>query len=260
MLWIALPLTLVYLGLCGFMYARQRDLIYYPQVTRVEAAQTDFHLARDGVTLRGWVVNPGQSRALLYFGGNAESVQFNRDSFAQWFPGHTVYLVAYRGFGASEGVPTEEDLFADAIALYDYARAQHPGNPIDVIGRSLGSGVASHLASRRPVHRLALITPYDTIADVGQAHYRWLPVYWMTRDRYDSVRHLAQYKGALLVVRAGQDEVIPAANTQRLIDSLPRRPQVVELPGADHGNVSMDPAYASALTAFFARPARKSTR
>lgn len=254
MLWITLPLLLVYLGLCGFMYLRQRDLMYYPQVTRVEQSQTNFALAHDGMTLRGWVVNPGQTQALIYFGGNAESVQFNQDSFALWFPRHTVYLLAYRGFGASDGAPTEDGLTADALALFDHVQLRHPDGGIDVIGRSLGSGVASHVAARRPVRRLALVTPYDTLADVGQAHYRWLPVHWLARDRYDSVSSLSGYPGPLLVVRAGQDVVIPAANTQRLIDSLPRPPQVLELPAADHGNVAQAPAYAETLVAFFRAP------
>ncbi|HJW45349.1 MAG TPA: alpha/beta hydrolase, partial [Lysobacter sp.] len=62
------------------------------------------------------------------------------------------------------------------------------------------------------------------------------------------------YQGELLVVRAGRDTVIPSANTQRLIDSLSRPPQVIDLPVADHSNVSLDPAYAKAITAFFAKP------
>lgn len=260
MIWIALPLTLVYVGLCGFMYVRQRDLLYLPQDTRVDASQTDFALPRDGVTLRGWVVNPGQPRALVYFGGNAEAVQLNRDNFARWFPRHTVYLVAYRGFGASEGAPTEEGLVGDALALFDHVRRRHRGAPVDVIGRSLGSGIATQVAAQRPVHRLALVTPYDTIADVGQVHYRWLPVRLLAKDRYDSVAHLPSYKGPLLVVRAGRDMVIPHANTQRLIDALPRRPKVVDLPAADHGSVSLDPAYARALARFFAEPSPLPTR
>lgn len=254
MLWIALPLMFAYLALCGLMYVRQRDLLYYPQQTRVEPAQTDFALVHQGITLRGWVLGPGRAHALIYFGGNAESVQFNRDNFARWFPHHTIYLVAYRGFGASEGAPTEEALAGDALALYDHVRKQHPSASIDVIGRSLGSGVAAHVAAKRPVRRLALVTPYDTMADVGQAHYRWLPVYWMARDRYDSISNLSGYTGQLLVVRAGQDTVIPSANTQRLIDSLPRRPQVLELPAADHGNVALAPAFAETVMAFFAAP------
>jgi len=259
MFWIAMPITLAYLGLCGFMYVRQRDLVYYPQITRVEAGQTDFALVRNGVTLRGWVVNPGQKQALIYFGGNKEPVQLNRDLFALWFPRHTVYLLAYRGFGASEGTPTEEALAGDAVALFDRVRRRHAGAGIDIIGRSLGTGVAAHVAARRPVRRLALITPYDTLAHVGQAHYRWLPIHLLARDRYDSVANLSRYHGPLLVVRAGNDAVIPAANTQRLIDSLPRPPQVLELPAADHGNFTEAPDFFTTLTTFFAAHTRRAS-
>jgi pimeloyl-ACP methyl ester carboxylesterase len=255
MLWIALPIALTYVAVCGLMYARQRDLVYYPQLTRVDAAQTDFALpVGEDVVLRGWVVNPGQPRALIYFGGNAESVEGNRDTFAHWFPGHTVYLVAYRGFGASDGSPSEQDLTADALALFDHVRKRHGKGQIDVIGRSLGSGVASFVAAQRPVRRLALVTPFDSLVDVGKQHYPWLPIDLISQDRYDSVAHLAHYQGPLLVVRAGHDEVVPPANTQRLITSLTRPVQVLEIPKADHSNVGADPAFARTLKGFFSGP------
>lgn len=253
MFWIAFP-PLVYLGVCGFMYVRQRDIMYCPRDTRVDAAQTDFALPREGVTLRGWVVNPGRPRALIYFGGNAEPVQINRERFARWFPQHTVYLVAYRGFGASEGEPTEETITSDALALFDHVRRRHRGARVDVIGRSLGSGVAAYVAAQRQVRRLALVTPYDTLADVGQARYRWLPVHLLARDRYDSVANLAAYTGPLLVVRAGLDTVIPASCTQRLIDSLPRPPQVLDLRSADHSSIVSAPALARTMKRFFSNP------
>lgn len=253
MFWLALP-PLVYLGLCGLMYARQRDLVYCPTETRVHAEQTDFALVHDGVTLRGWVVNPGRAQALIYFGGNAEPVQVNRERFARWFPQHTVYLMAYRGFGASEGEPTEAGLTSDALALFDHVRQLHPRIGIDVVGRSLGSGVAAHVAAHRPVRRLALVTPYDTLADVGQAHYRWLPVHLLARERYDSIANLSRYTGPILVVRAGQDTVIPAANTQRLINSLPRPPKVLQLRTADHSSIAFAPALARTMKRFFATP------
>lgn len=249
--WLPLGvLAFAYCGLCGLMYAKQRDLMYLPQHTRAEAATTDFAFDREGVVLRGWVVNPGQPRAIVYFGGNGESVQDNRGDFARWLPGHSVYLVAYRGYGASDGTPGEAALFDDALALFDHVQARHPQQPVSVIGRSLGSGVASHLASRRRIGRLALVTPFDSLAAVAQAHYPWLPVRWLLRDRYDSVRYLAGYRGPLLVVRAGRDEVVPPANTDRLLASLRRPPQVVTLPQAGHN--ALDPtAYGQALAAFF---------
>ncbi|UHQ21394.1 alpha/beta hydrolase [Lysobacter sp. 5GHs7-4] len=254
--WLAmlgLP-AMVYAGICGLMYAKQRDLIYYGQYTRVDPATTDFALEREGVHLRGWAVNPTAPRPLLYFGGNAERIEQRRDQLAQLFPDRSVYLLAYRGFGASDGQPSEAALFGDALSFYDRVRAAHPGQAIDVIGCSLGSGVASHVASQRPVARLALVTPFDSLASVAQSHYPLLPVGWLVRDRFESARWLAGYRGPTLVLRAGLDQVIPAGNTDRLIAALATPPRVVALAQADHSSIGAEPAFEQALREFFAAP------
>lgn len=250
---IALPVV-GYGAACAWLYAKQRDMMYYPQLTKAEVEQTDFGIARSGVMLNGWLVNIGKPNAIIYFGGNAERVEENRDEFAQWFPDSSVYLVPYRGYGASEGTPNEKDLLEDALAVYDQVHARQPGAPIVVIGRSLGSGVASYVASQRPVTKLALITPFDSMADVAQAHYPWLPVRWLVEDRYESKRYLAKYQGPILVIRAGKDQVIPAANTDRLIAALPKPPQIVDLTDADHNTIGADSGYGKALSAFAAVP------
>lgn len=249
-----LLLVLMYAGLCALLFARQRELMYFPQFTRVDPALTDHALRRDGVMLRGWRVNPGRRDAILYFGGNAERVEHNRPSFARWFSGSTVYLLPYRGYGANPGRPDEQTLQADALALFDQVRTLHPEGRIAVVGRSLGSGVASYLAGRREVARLALVTPFDSLASTAQAHYRWLPARWLVRDRYDSVAHLAQYTGPVLIVRAGRDRVIFPANTDRLVAALPQA-QVLDLEHAGHDTIDDFPAYASTLSRFLA-PAR----
>lgn len=241
---------LVYLGLCGWVYTKQRELMYFPQVTRVDAAATDFILTRGDVILRGWSANPGQLRALIYFGGNAERIEAMRDTLAHWFPDRSIYLVAYRGFGASPGQPDEATLFADALALFDDVAARHPGQPIAVVGRSLGSGVASYVAGHRPVERLALVTPFDSMRATAQAHYRWLPTAWLIKDRYESIGYLHRYRGPVLVIRATDDDIIPPVNTQRLIDSLNPPPRVVDLPGANHHNIGDYPAYGQGLRKF----------
>lgn len=250
LLGIAAVAALAYAGVCALLYAMQRSLMYFPQYTRADAATTDFTLERDGVRLRGWVLARDGRDPILYFGGNAERIEGNRGDFARLFPGRAVYLLAYRGYGASEGSPDETTLTADAVALFDDVRRRHPGEPIAVIGRSLGGGVASALASRRPVARLALVTPFDSMAEVAQSHYRWLPVRWLLRDRYDSVRHLRDYTGPVLVVRARRDEVIPVPRTDRLIASLRNPPQVVDLADADHNGLDADEAYGRALAEF----------
>lgn len=245
-----LLVLLGYAAVNALMYVRQRDLVYHPGHTRVAAGTTDFEMLSGDVRLRGWQVNPGQADALVYFGGNAERIEAWRGPFAQWFGTRTVYLVAYRGYGASEGEPEEEALLADALALYDEVRRRHPGGDIGVAGRSLGSGAAAWVASQRPVDRLALVTPFDGLAEVGQAHYPWLPVRLLMHERYPSAEFLRGYQGHVLVLRAGRDRVVPPGNTDRLLAALPRPPRVVEFPDSGHNDLSDDPRYGEALAGF----------
>lgn len=245
-----LLLTVPYALICAVMYARQHSLVYLPQYTRVPADQTDFALQRGNVTLRGWLVNPGHDRALLYFGGNAESVQALREPMAHWLPKHSVYLLAYRGYGASDGKPTQALLIADAVALFDHVRGEDAHRPIAVVGRSLGSGVAAGLAHHRPLDRLALVTPFDSLVAVAARHYPWLPVHWLMRERYPAADHLSGFTGPLLVVRAGHDEVIPPVNTDRLLATLPRSTQVLDLPSSGHNFDLFGAASAPTLASF----------
>lgn len=250
-LWAALALALLaYAGACALVYSQQHALTYLPQGTRLDPIHTDFQLDRGDAVLRGWVINPGRTDALVYFGGNAEAIESMRTRLSAWFPDRTVYLLAYRGYGASDGTPREALLFGDALALFDHVRAAHGEGRIALIGRSLGSGVASYVAGQRPVDQLVLVTPFDSLVAVAQAHYPWLPAYWLVRDRYESDRHLAGYAGPLLVVRAGRDRVVPPANTDRLIASRPMAPEVLELPEASHDSVLAGDAPAQAITRF----------
>ena len=239
-----------YAAIAALLYFRQHDLVYFPAATRVAADTTDFELVNDGVRLRGWQVNPGRTDALLYFGGNAERIEAWREPFAQWFPDRTIYLVAYRGFGASEGRPRQDALLADALALYDEVRRRHPHGDIAVIGRSLGSGVAAWVASQRPVGRLVLVTPFDDLAGVAAHHYPWLPVRWLLTERFPSAEFLQHHQGRVLVLRAGRDEVVPAAATDRLLAALPHPPQVVDFPDRGHNDLSDDPRFGAALAGF----------
>ena len=251
---VVLPL-LAYAAICALMYSKQRGFVYFGEYTRVAAEETDFALRRDdGAVLRGWVVNPGQRDVLLFFGGNAESVQHMRDVVRIAAPGRTSYLLAYRGYGASDGAPAQDALLADALALYDDAVARHPAARVAVIGRSLGSGVAAHVAAQRPVDRLVLLTPYDSLVAVAGAHYPWLPTSWLVTERFDSATRLRGYAGDVLVIRGGRDVVIPPANTDRLLTVFARPPQVIALPDAGHDDVLATEGEIAALRDF-PRPA-----
>lgn len=245
-----LAASLLALVLAGF-YIGQRRLVYFPDMTRGDADVTsNFELLRpDGVHLRGWEDRPGQPRALLYFGGNAETLQSARAQLAGCCAGWTRYVVPYRGYGGSDGEPDRDAMLADALALYDEVAKRHPGQPVAVVGRSLGSGVAAWVASRRPVAKLVLVTPFDSLGKVAKVHYPWLPVDLLLRERYDSADWLRGRREPTLVLRASDDRAVPAANTDALLAALSPTTQVVVIEGS-HDSLSASPAYGEALAAF----------
>ena len=227
-----------------------RRLVYPARATRVSPAGTTLHLTVSGTPLRGWEVNPGRRRGLVYFGGNGESVQHLRPELERRFPDHTCYLLAYRGYGASAGRPSERALVGDALALVDHVATRHPDAPVDVIGRSLGSGVAVQVAVRRPVERLVLVTPFDSLYAVARDLVPRLPVRRLLHDHFDSAAVADRLGAEVLVLRAGRDTLVRPDRTTSLLAALPGRPRVVELPDADHADLVEDPAYWRSIAEF----------
>ncbi len=244
-------LAAVYLLLMLLVYALQRRLLYLPTPApgAVAAEEVRFETAAGG--LRGWVLRPGAERAVLYYGGNAEAVEYNLPLFREALPQHAVYLLPYRGYSGNPGRPSEDGLVADALAVYDQLRERHES--ISVIGRSLGSGVAVQLASQRPVARLALVTPFDSIARVAQRQLPLLPAALLMRDKYESWRLAPELGMPVLVLQAGNDRVIAARHTEALVAVLSEeRLQHQRVEAAGHNDIQDYPAYRAALTAFFA--------
>jgi pimeloyl-ACP methyl ester carboxylesterase len=231
-----------------------RRLVYPGRQTRLPEDGTTLRLRAGRVELRGWEVNPGQDRALVYYGGNGEGVEWLRPVLAERFPGHTSYLLAYRGYGASGGRPSQRALTADAVALHDHAAARHPATPVDVIGRSLGSGVATQVAVRRPVERLVLVTPFDSLAATAADLFPRLPVRPLVHDRWDSAAVAHRLRARVLVVRAGRDDLVRPPRTDKLLEALPGGTRVLDLADADHGNLVDDPAFWPEVSAFLDRP------
>ncbi|WP_114241793.1 alpha/beta hydrolase [Dyella sp. C9] len=246
---VLLSLALVaYGGICLFMVLGQRQQVYHPEPTwRVQQAP-DFELDRNSVHLRGWVVNPGHAKALLYFGGNGERVEDARGDLSRWLPDRTIYLLAYRGYAASDGTPSEAALVDDAVALFDRVAPRH--STVAVLGRSLGSGVAVQLAARRPVERLVLVTPFDSLVRVASGYFPWLPVNALMRERYESWRYASALRCPVLVIRAEQDEIISAVRTAALIQAFPQSPLEQVVADAGHNTVQDYADYRVALSRF----------
>jgi pimeloyl-ACP methyl ester carboxylesterase len=231
-----------YLGVCALLYAYQRSLLYFPQPRTYGTAETTATLRLPDVSL-SLSVRPHQGpKALIYFGGNAEDVSRSLPAFSAAFPEHSIYLLHYRGYGESSGSPSEEGIHADALALFDEVHAEHAD--VTIVGRSLGSGVATRLASERPVSRLVLVTPYHSMEEIAAGHYPYIPVRWLLKDKFESWRYTARITAPTLIVAAEHDEVIPRASTKSLFRHfLPGIARMVVLRGTGHNSISNSPEY-----------------
>jgi uncharacterized protein len=241
---------LIYILFGVFLFLRQRSMIYFP-VPHESHPHAEEIISNEGESIRIIVLNPGRPDAIVYFGGNAETVLYNAYEFRQNFPDHTVYLFNYRGYGGSSGRPTEKGIFSDALALYDTVKPRH--RSVSAIGRSLGSGVAVYLAAQREIDRLALITPFDSIARVAQRQFPIYPVALMLLDRYDSHRRVREIKAQCLVLTAGSDRVIKPRHARRLAAAFPQdQVTAVTIEEADHNDIQNYAEYHRLLKEFFA--------
>jgi len=217
----------------------------------VPQAESVFLTAADGARIHAWSLKSGP-RLVLYFGGNAEEVSWMLEVARAETPSVSWLLMDYRGYGLSEGSPSEKALVADALALHDYA-AKLPGvdaTRIYAFGRSLGSGVAVALAAQRRLAGLILSTPYDSLAAVAKRHYWFVPVDWLLRHRFDSIALAPRLQTPLLCLIAGRDAVIPPGHAERLYAAWSGPKRRVALADADHNTTDGAPQFWPAIREF----------
>ncbi|MNP21820.1 putative aminoacrylate hydrolase RutD [compost metagenome] len=132
------------------------------------------------------------------------------------------------------------------MSLFDKVYAEHP--QIAVVGRSLGSGVAVRLASARPASKLLLITPYNSLEELAVRQFRWFPVRWLLKDKFESWRYAGHINVPTRLIAAEHDEVIPGANTQQLYRHFPAGVASLQvIAGTGHNSISDSPEYFKAL-------------
>jgi pimeloyl-ACP methyl ester carboxylesterase len=179
--------------------------------------------ASDGVLLHGWfypaLPAPASSAAydaasaplvILLCHGNAGNISHRLDTCAALLTtGVSVFLFDYRGYGRSQGRPSEEGTYRDAQAAHQWLeRKGFPGKRIVVLGESLGGGVASELALRAPVAGLVLQSTFTSIPDVGAELFPWLPVRLLASIKYATASKLPRLKVPVLVMHSRTDELV----------------------------------------------------
>ncbi len=248
-----------YAFVCAFMFLFQDQLLFHPRANDSRAVSTlvkdAWKLETEEAELTGWFLQRASSLPLvIYFGGNAQDVARRAFDFLDpAMPDANYLFVNYRGYGSSTGDPGEQAFFADALRVYDEAlELPHNGN-IVAFGRSLGSGVAVHLAAHRDLAAVVLVTPYDSITEVAAATYPWLPARWLLRHHFDSSALAPGIDVPALVYVAGRDRVIPPEHAEDLIRLWGGPVDVVRVPAAHHTNIQEFPSFYPSLNEFLSR-------
>jgi uncharacterized protein len=220
-----------------FLYFPTRVLESTPEAHGLAAEELDLR-AEDGVRLRGWRLRGPGRRALLYFHGNAGNAadRLDRSRILVERLGLDVFLVDYRGYGLSEGEPSEDGLYRDARAVYEAAR-QRGFDPARIVlfGESLGSAVAVDLAARSGCEAVVLETPFLSVAEMARVHYPFVPAF-LIRSRYDNAAKIVRVSAPKLFLVAERDEVAPAEQGRRLYELAPAPKTLYVVPGAAHND------------------------
>jgi uncharacterized protein len=264
--------SVLWLGLVTAVAASQRRLVFNPTIKReVQSPRSSGHRtrpvvlrARDGTKLSGWLMTPavvGPRPAVIYFGGRSEEVSWVARDAGKLFPGMTVLAINYRGYGNSQGIPDEQLMIDDGCMLFDWLGERPHVDPrrIAVVGRSLGSGVAVQVTMQRPAHALVLITPYDSILAIAKRRFRTMPIEYVLRHRFESIKYAPSLLAPTYVLRAAVDDIVPHSHTDLLVAQLGSLHKDEIVPGSDHMNIpyleATQTRIAEFLGAQFARPA-----
>ena len=204
-----------------FFPARYPEGAWNPSTFSVRPQDVEFR-TDDGVRLHGWWFQASDSRAplIIWFHGNAGNITERAPMAAELARhGIAVFLFDWRGYGRSDGRPSESGLFRDAIAAYDFARTRTQ-TPIVVYGESLGGPYAAYIARHRPVSAVIIENSIPSLTAIGNALYRPLPLGWFALGAMTTTRWLNEAGRPVLVMHGKHDQVIPFALGMQLYDGL----------------------------------------
>lgn len=253
-------LVIAFVILFAFAQYLRRTGMFFPQQYPLgewdQQGAADVHFRTDdGVKLHGWLFRAADAAAplVIWCHGNGGNIT-DRGPIAAALAnrGLHVLLFDWRGYGKSEGTPSEAKLYGDALAAYDYAaRELHPP-AIVMYGESLGGPYAAYVASRRKVRAVVIENSLPSLRELGNTLYRPLPLGWFAPFAMTTTKWLNEANVPVLVMHGTRDEVIPFALGRRLYDGLrvPRKEMLVSA-DAGHGEIPFrDPRYYDTVVRF----------
>ena len=217
-------LAAAYLAVIALLYAAQTWMLFPAGMTATSGSPLPPSAARlqietnDGVDLRGVHIAPlhtvsDERLVLLGFGGNAWNAETLATYLHGLFPEADIVTFHYRGYRPSTGAPSAAALLADASVVHDHVITKLETERVIAVGFSIGTGVAAHLASHRPLAGVILVSPFDSLEALVRQHYPWAPVRWLLRHHMSPAEDLRESRTPIALIAAGRDTIVPPERT-----------------------------------------------
>lgn len=241
---------IVVISLCVFfslmlvMYLFQRSFMYFPDnnlpLTKEFHAQDMqvVSLIGDGLILHSWYKPAPLNRpTILYLHGNAGHIGYRMPLARNLInAGFGLFLLEYRGFGGNKGRSNEQGLYEDGRLALKFLQQQGVKiSQVILYGESLGTAVATKLATEEPVCALILQTPFTSFVHLARYHYPWLP--FKPWDRFDSLDRMSEIHSALLVLHGKNDLVVPYEQGLAIFESAKQPKKMISYENKGHNNL-----------------------
>ncbi len=234
------------LSFFGFLYSFQEKLLYFPDKNLI-ASPRDLNLnfeniffqTKDKKTLHAWFIKNDKAKfTILFCHGNAGNISHRLESIDLFHQLHlNVFIFDYRGYGKSNGTPSEEGSYEDVFSAWNYLtkEKQINENQIIIFGRSLGGAIASFLASKVKSKAVVLESTFSSFHSIAKDHYPWLPVRQLARLKYETINHVKNIKSPILIAHSKDDEIIPFRHGQNIFEQANEPKEFLTLRGNHNG-------------------------
>lgn len=262
---IIIGLAFGYMLLVGFVYIQQSSMVYYP-TKDIEGTPANIGLkyeeitlkTKDSVNLSAWYVPAKDKRGVVLFcHGNAGNISHRLDSIRIFHDlGLSVLIFDYRGYGSSEGSPTEEGTYLDAESAWEYLVSVKGARPEKIIlfGRSMGSAVAAELALRHPAAGIIIESGFKSIPALGAKFFPYLPIRLISRFQYSTIDKVSRINMPKLFIHSPQDEMIPYEHGAALFEKAKEPKEFLQITGGhNEGFLTSGKVYTDGLNRFISK-------
>lgn len=237
-------LVMFYLLTCLFLWTTQESIIFNPYKLQGDSrfkSEGEISIeVEENIFLSGLWIKERESRGvILYLHGNKRSISRSlQEASSLSNLGYDVFMIDYRGFGKSDGrICSEKQLFSDAQIVYDYLKKDYREKQIIVVGFSLGTGIASWLATNNNPNHLILVAPYINFFDLKSHYFTRLIPDFLVKYPLNNKEHLKNVTCSVTLFHGTKDGVIPFDSSEELVKINPLKIKLIPLKDEIHNKI-----------------------